>query len=71
MSTSRGYHEYIGGYQEVVFCSVTEHNINTLYKVCSVHRGLFSISGDIMSVHRGISGSCVLFSYRAQYVHPV
>ena len=49
MSTSRGYHEYIGGYQEAVFRSVTEHNINTLYDVCSVHRGLFSTSWDMMS----------------------
>ena len=38
MSTSGGYHEYIGG--------------------CSVHRGMFSTSGDVQyiggcSVHRG------------------
>ena len=61
-SISGGYHEYIGGYQEVVFCSVTEHNMYTLYNVYSVHRGLFSTSwiswvhrGDIMSTSGGIS----------------
>ena len=42
----------------VLFKDSSSHTVITLYNVCSVHRGMFSTSGDVQyiggcSVHRG------------------